>query len=492
MKKVIIFLIVLIGFSTQSCTVAKKVADWFKEVAQGLPPAGQTKIAPEAPSVTQGQVAPTITQPVSEVDVPISVNLLPLFKKAEEAVPEVITQNAEFPERHDAPCKGVRLAYRVMRSPFEINFSGNQVNVNMIAKYQFQGIYCATCISNNCIVPKVPFSCGWGSEPMRQLAVGIKSDININPNYSLSSRTEVARLEALNRCEVTFLDIDVTDEVIKKAKPELEKVPQNIDSKVAELPTRDEIQKVWNLLHKGISINNVGHLYLYPQQARVSRINVQNNILNMSAGVTLKPVFSTEQQQVLVKPLPNISDFNPGNSFNIYLDGKVSYEFLTEELKKQIINLEQKIDTNTIKFKDVKVYSIDNTKLAVQVDFSGTRQGTLYLTGTPTVNSITQELSIPDLNFDIKTKNLLEQVAVWLLKPQVSQFLQGKAKWNLASKVDEIKQKLSQEVNKEISRGVTSQGQFNNFGIQSVFASTKDFIMRVNASGKLSIKVDQF
>ena len=61
----------------------------------------------------------------------------------------------------------------------------------------------------------------------------------------------------------------------------------------------------------------------------------------------------------------------------------------------------------------------------------------------------------------------------------------------MASNVEDIKRKVNSEVNKKITTGMTSQGEFSYFGIQGIFATTDALIFRINAAGKLSIKVDQ-
>src|ERR1700758_5002413 len=77
---------------------------------------------PLAPSASSVDV-PKIEQPVSNVDIPVTVDLKTYFVQAENSVPTKYTDNQQ-------PCEGLRYQYVFTRTPFNITGSNNVVNLS--------------------------------------------------------------------------------------------------------------------------------------------------------------------------------------------------------------------------------------------------------------------------------------------------------------------------------------------------------------------------
>ena len=92
---------------------------------------------PVAPTATAVDV-PKIEQPVSVVDVPVTVDLKSYFVQAENSVPNKYSDNQQ-------PCEGLRYQYVFTRTPFAITGSNNVVNLSFVGSYGFTVSYCAKC-----------------------------------------------------------------------------------------------------------------------------------------------------------------------------------------------------------------------------------------------------------------------------------------------------------------------------------------------------------
>ena len=129
-----------------------------------------------APSPVATADIPKIVQPVSNVEVPVTVDLKSYFVQAENSVPTKYSDNQQ-------PCEGLRYQYLFTRTPFAITGKNNVVNLSFVGAYGFNASYCAKCATllgsgPQPVVPVVSAQCGWGDEPPRHMGMtGFKYQI---------------------------------------------------------------------------------------------------------------------------------------------------------------------------------------------------------------------------------------------------------------------------------------------------------------------------
>src|SRR5580693_3280963 len=127
-----------------------------------------TTLKPLAPANTEVDI-PKLVQPVSNVEVPVIVDLKSYFVQAENSVPN------KFAGKQQA-CEGLSYAYTFTRTPFAITGSNNVVNLKFTGSYGFTASYCAKCTTllgsgPQCIVPTISAQCGMGGEPPRRMEI---------------------------------------------------------------------------------------------------------------------------------------------------------------------------------------------------------------------------------------------------------------------------------------------------------------------------------
>src|SRR5471030_3546395 len=96
-------------------------------------------LKPLAPTNT-GVDIPKLVQPVSNVEVPVTVDLKSYFVQAENSVPN------KYSDKQQA-CGGLSYAYTFTRTPFAITGSNNVVSLKFTGSYGFTASYCAKCTS---------------------------------------------------------------------------------------------------------------------------------------------------------------------------------------------------------------------------------------------------------------------------------------------------------------------------------------------------------
>lgn len=444
-------------------------------------------IRPKAPTMVDKEI-PKIVQPISNIDIPVKAELKNYFKEAETSVPNEFNGN-------DQRCEGLRYAYFFRRSPFNITGVGNTVNLKFVGSYGIDLTYCAKCANIlgtglRCVVPKVGASCGVGGEAPRRLEISYKSSFSaLQPNYHLKSRTILdPRPNPLDRCNVTILNIDATDRLIGYIEGPLNNLGSKVDEKVGGVDLKPQAQKLWDNISKEIKFGNFGYLSIHPQNLRASGFNfTDQSILNFSFGLSAQPVITTESNPTTPSQLPDLTEYQPANGFDIYLDLFASYDTLSNYISKQAVGQSIKIGRKKFVITNVKVSGIGNQKIVLAIDFKGCRKGTIYLVGTPNYNSITHEVTFPDLAFDIKTKNLLLKLAKWIFNDKITTALKDKAKYNFTKILDDSKVKLQTELNRNISDNIKTEGTVNDLNIEEIYPTKEKLMLRALSKGQLSI-----
>lgn len=493
--------------------------------------------------------------PPSNIDVPISVDLASTFSDLEREVPrEVYSPN--WPNTHgDGNCR-VEYKWFFRRDPLAISLSGQNINVSSTGYYgaaadvrlccgwlcPWVGASCGTKnlkqlkpsllkygftqsqldTLDNMLTPtdsivmtsfekfnkdilkstgKLTTSgkqTGWEldtKEAPRQIRIGISSAVSLANNYQLKTKTTLSRFDPVNRCLITFLNIDITNKILERATPQINNALNKFDNSMAQYNFRSNVEPVWNNLFEAIPVGDIGFITINPEQVRLSSLNGSGSKVDFSIGLTVKPVFSmTKPDATTPIPLPDITTSSPGNAFNLFVDGKLQYAPLSTILNNELVKLGNIPidDGGYVSLSNARAFGIGNAKLLLQVYFKGKVKGIrykgwLYLTGTPTYNPVTGELSFPDLDYSIETRNILLRVANWLLGSKVKETIKEKAKLNIASNLDAIKQKLQTSMNRDVNENISTEGSVDNLNVVGLLPLNDYILVRTNATGKLKV-----
>ena len=124
------------------------------------------------------------------------------------------------------------------------------------------------------------------------------------------------------------------------------------------------------------------------------------------------------------------------------------------------------------------------------MSFSGSNSGIAYFTGKPFYDSNKKIIEVRDIDFDVKTKNLLLKSADWLFNKRITNEIARVSKFDLTNYVDTAKILVNKQLNAEWIKGVKSSGNITELKIAGFYPMTEHFVIRSNASGELMIKVD--
>jgi hypothetical protein len=442
-------------------------------------------IRPEAPAI-EVTAAPNPEPEVSIIKIPIKINLKPYFKETEAAVPR------EFSGKENS-CEGVSYAYKFYRGPIEFEGKGNKLEFAVDGKYSLKLSYCPKCsdlLTSKpvCISPRIPASCGI-DEPLRKIHVGFETKIGVSSNYRLTGDTKLKAVKALSPCEVTVFSYDAAATLEEEISAALKTVEKDIDKEIGSVDLRPDIAATWDLLQEPTDLGGYGFLYLRPSAMAMSSIRYKGDTAYFNALLQAQPTIYLTQQTFTPTKLPKLSEYEDHNGFHISTDIFANYDSLSAVITREVKGLKVDLNGKDVIFGDVKVYGASNRQLHLQVEFSGSKKGTLFLTGTPEFDAEKQFLSFPDLNFDLKTKSALLKSAKWLFNGKITDALRSAAAMDLRPHLQSLKAMITESINADLGDGVRMKGQVYRLQIQLIHPKETELFMRVKAVGKLEIEM---
>jgi hypothetical protein len=431
--------------------------------------------------------------PESQIDIPIQINLRPIYALAEKNVDTVFT-SPNYPEGWVQSDCATRYKYHFRRSPLNMSMNGTTLNLAFMGYYQIMGSTRA-CVNGTVLSPWTPACrCGF-DEPERKVNISFASTFQLQPDFILKSGIVRNEPKALDKCSVCFWGQDITSEVIKGLKEELDASRKAMDSAYGRFNLRPYMQQAWNMLNDVYAIPGVGYFSLHPKKIRMENINAKNDLLNINIGISATPVVSFAREEVAPSSVPNLASANNPGGFNVYLEAALQYDSLSNVMNGYLVNkrfdVAEGIFKKYIVVQHAAVSGDDNGNLNIRVDFTGSFDGVAYFVGKPVYNSEKKTIEVQDLDYDLKTKNLLLKTAKWLFNKKILNELKSYTSFDLSQYYDTASKSLNNWLNREWTKGIRGSGSVTDLKLTSLYALPQHLLIRSNCAGKLNVLVSE-
>ena len=137
-------------------------------------------------------------------------------------------------------------------------------------------------------------------------------------------------------------------------------------------------------------------------------------LANFDVGLAMRPQISLGTIPPTAAPAwpPSFGSLEQPDGFKLPVAVRVPFDDITERAKAKLVGTELPVKfIGTVRVDDVAVYATDSgtadaphPQLVVEIDFSGSASGKLYLWGTPTIDPATRVISMPDLTYTTDTR----------------------------------------------------------------------------------------
>ncbi|MGZ3850000.1 MAG: DUF4403 family protein [Flavisolibacter sp.] len=431
--------------------------------------------------------------PASQIDIPIQVNLDAIYRMAERKVDTVFT-SPHYPNDWVQSDCATRYKYHFRRSPLRMSMSGTILDLGFTGFYQITGSTRA-CLNGTVLSPWTP-SCRCGfEEAERRVNVGFTSSFSLLPNLVLHTKITRKEPQPLDKCAVCFWGQDVTTSVMEGLKAELDLSKKAMEDSFGTMNLRPFMQQAWNMMNDVYAIPNIGYFSLHPKSLRMENINASNHLLNINLGITAAPVVSFEKPEAPKVTVPDLTTANHPGGFNIYLEAALQYDSLSKVLNGYLagkrFDLSEGIFNKHIVMENTMVGGDENGNLLIRVDFSGSFEGTVFLTGKPFYNPEKKTIEVQELDYDLRTRNLLLKTAKWLFNKRIISELKKYSSFELTDYYKMATTTLNTWLNREWTPGIKGAGQISALSVTGVHALPEHLLIRSNCVGKLTVLVSE-
>jgi len=460
----------------------------FLVFAAFLAQACEARLDVDAPAPAMMADADTLpAMPTSTLDIPLTLDLSPVVRELEKAVPK---RFGDIDERKAVSNKRVHIAYEAVRNPFLVALTGRNATIAAVVQYKGRGWYKPP------IGPEISSSCGI-SDQMPRARIALTSTLRITPEWQLRGKSGPAKVtpfttERRDQCRVTVFKIDVTDRVIRATQEAIEKQRPMIDRKVSSINIRPRFENWWHLLEQPIRLTDSVWLLIRPSAVRMGETIGVKRTLVTALGFSASPVVVTGQRPtVTTTPLPPLNPAAVGNGLHILLEGVIGYDLATDLLRKQIVGKKFTRAGQTLEIRDARLFGIGGGKLALELRFKGAANGHVYLIGTPRYDPASNELYVPDLDYDVGTSALLVKGLEWVTHDDVRGFIMRNARWPVGDVMRIGKEQLAKGLNRDLAPGVRLSAEVNQVEGISVHARRTAIRLRAQADANARLTINQ-
>jgi hypothetical protein len=424
--------------------------------------------------------------PLSELDIPIKIAAAPILAKAENLVPPEFTSDA-WPQFMQPSCD-FRYKYRFIRTALQVSCVNNLFSIRFGGNYQVSGSKCL-CTAGIPVTPWISGNCGFPPQPLRKVNMALSTSLQFLPNYTVRSATTINQVQPVDKCAVSIFSSDITQLVMDSIRSSLAAFTTALDQTIAGLSFAKFVTQLKDSSYRKIAIGKYGYFLLNPTAFRIGQLNYVKDSFAISLGVSCRPLFSSDPINHIPVPasLPALLQTESRSSVRLYMNMNYDYDFLSKTLHDSLFNKVFEVKGRTIVVKDASIRGIGNHQVELRVDFAGSNHGSIYLRGTPVLDSAKQTLGIPDIQYSMEGEDLALKIGRSLFRNKIRKTIQGKSYLDITAFLTANKTMIDQQLNKEWAPRIFSSGYMKEAKIIGMLVTKQNIQLQVFISGELKI-----
>ncbi|HEX8242983.1 MAG TPA: DUF4403 family protein [Longimicrobium sp.] len=438
-----------------------------------------------------GAAARPVPEPEpSVVNLPVTVDLSSIAEQVESKVPRGQNREDEWrPLGKFAVVGTVYVKEMWERDPLQLDIHGDHLDVAAHVRYR------ARIAAHPC----VPLAgCRWvqlGScgvdGPMPTLDVGLRTALLWNRDWTMSPKTSARPVDPGIRCRLTEANIDVTDRVRNLVQQLMDRAAPQVDERIrTAAQLRHHVEGVWATAQQPIQASKGVYLLLQPQSVAATPPTGKGTTVTTTVSLTLRPkVVLGDEPEVRELPLPNSGRVSPGSGFHVALVAELPYETANEILARKLVGKQFDVRGHKVRVRGARLYGA-GSQVVLAVKVSGEARGELYFIGTPQFDPQTQVVSVPDLDYSVESRQVLPQVADWLLYDNLRDQMRDAAHFDVSDRVEKIRSQVNAALNRNLGRSVRLTGALDSIRPLGVSPFSGSLAAVVEADGHAQIHVE--
>ncbi|SOE24048.1 protein of unknown function [Spirosomataceae bacterium TFI 002] len=324
----------------------------------------------------------------------------------------------------------------------------------------------------------------------------LSSDWNFNTN------TKVDGFEFITEPKITMAGFNIpikslVERVLVNYQPY---IARQIDAQVASsVVIKPQILDLWNSLKEPILISEAYKTWLKiePQDMLISPIRTKGNKLNINIAMkayvdtyTGEKKLDKSQKSIDLPPLKFVS--NPPAGFNINISNLLTFYEAQSIAKSYLLGHTFNFANNkyAVKVEGLEMFGTVENQMVIQLKLSGSVDGTVFLKGIPEYDKTTKTIKLANLDFDIKTKNVLLKSAAWLLEGKLEKEIARGMSFSVDDMLTQVQASVEDALSKEYIRGVKIETSTLKMVPKEVSISQEGIVSQFAAIGNIKLTID--
>ncbi len=330
-----------------------------------------------------------------------------------------------------------------------------------------------------------------------EFTVKLKSKLDIDNKWNLTTETLLVNYSLDNNPKLDFGVVSVKlggvvklllDNFLDDAVPIIDQqIKKNFD-------TRNYVEGLWKTIQKPMQIDDDYNSWLkvIPKYFVFAPIIGDHKHIKLNIGINgfVEVVTGSEPGYDFSPILPDLvrnKDFS--DDFALSLKSEMYYEKMNEILKETIVGYEYEYGKKKkIMITDAQVFG-NGSDLVVKVKFSGNLKGEFFMSGKPKFDSESKSIYVDDLDFDIKSKQVLVKVADIVLKGTFRKQINKYLRFSLREQLDNMQLYIEEYLkSQQLDQTVSVQIGIDKASLEQILMKEKSMVTVLNIGGKLNIK----
>ena len=267
------------------------------------------------------------------------------------------------------------------------------------------------------------------------------------------------------------------------------------------------LKDLWGKMQEPIFLEKGAWLLIRPETLSVGRMRTDlrrrmtaHTVLEMTA---LPEIIFGPKPLTTPRKMPPLSHFQRGpGTFQAMSNTRISYKEANQYFRDPRLKLKGMIFPGTgerkLTLEGVRLYGSGGKVIAevklhynpLIINFGGKpAKLTVYLRGTPRYLPKQRVFDLPDLDYDIKSNDLILQIADFIFKSDFKNEIRRIARLPIGLKMDIVKEKINKALNRPLGRFTCLHTQVNSFDVLNGFADNEGIEVRISIKGTATMEV---
>jgi hypothetical protein len=280
----------------------------------------------------------------------------------------------------------------------------------------------------------------------------------------------------------------------------LEANQKDINAKIdkafqSSLDLRSSFLPIWKNIQVPIKLSDEYPLWAKITPLEISTVPIQGSSAMITHTIGMKAYtelfYGDEPAYQVNETLPDLKITSRlDNDFNISLGLDVPFQHINQIASQQLQGYQYRQGKYLVEVKDIFLFG-SGDKIVVALNLGGTLKGTIYLSGKPYYDRETSSLRVRDLDFDLRTRNVLARSASWLFHQNLLQTLEQKLSFVIGDQLQSARNQLQSYLdgNKKIQYFGIS-GTIDKPEIGDILITRESVKAMIIFTGKVKISLD--